>query len=90
MKVVGCTQACRPTASAQAVLRWRARIAAAKQDDATLLGKLLIAASSIATEQGIAESGFRLVINNGPDGGETVPHLHIHLLGGRPLDWPPG
>ena len=67
-----------------------ARIAAAKQDDATLLGKLLIAASSIATEQGIAESGFRLVINNGRDGGETVPHLHIHLLGGRPLDWPPG
>ena len=67
-----------------------ARIAAAKQDDATLLGKLLIAASSIATEQGIAESGFRLVINNGRDGGETIPHLHIHLLGGRPLDWPPG
>lgn len=67
-----------------------ARVAAAKQDDATLLGKLLIAASSVATEQGIAESGFRLVINNGRDGGETVPHLHIHLLGGRPLDWPPG
>lgn len=67
-----------------------ARIAAAKQDDATLLGKLLIAASSVATEQGIAESGFRLVINNGRDGGETIPHLHIHLLGGRPLDWPPG
>lgn len=67
-----------------------ARVAAAKQDDATLLGKLLIAASSVATEQGIAESGFRLVINNGRDGGETIPHLHIHLLGGRPLDWPPG
>lgn len=66
------------------------RIAAAQPDDAALLGKLLIAASSVATKQGIAESGFRLVINNGRDGGETVPHLHIHLLGGRPLDWPPG
>ncbi|MFZ9941082.1 MAG: histidine triad nucleotide-binding protein [Luteolibacter sp.] len=66
------------------------RVAAASSDDATLLGKLLLAASTIATQQGIAESGFRLVINNGRDGGETVPHLHIHLMGGRPLDWPPG
>ena len=66
------------------------RIAAADNDDATLLGKLLIAAAAVARQQGIADSGFRLVINNGRDGGETVPHLHIHLLGGRPLDWPPG
>lgn len=66
------------------------RIAAAGHNDADLLGKLLIAASSVAAQQGIAESGFRLVINNGRDGGETVPHLHVHLLGGRPLDWPPG
>lgn len=66
------------------------RVAAAAQDDAALLGKLLIAASSVAAQQGIAESGFRLVINNGRDGGETVPHLHVHLLGGRALDWPPG
>jgi len=66
------------------------RIAAASSDDATLLGKLLLAASTIATQQGIADSGFRLVINNGRDGGETVPHLHIHIMGGRPLDWPPG
>ncbi len=66
------------------------RIAAASEDDARLLGSLLIAASAVAAKHGITESGFRLVINNGRDGGETVPHLHIHLLGGRPLDWPPG
>ena len=66
------------------------RIAAADNDDASLLGNLLIAAAAVARQQGIADSGFRLVINNGRDGGETVPHLHIHLLGGRPLDWPPG
>ena len=66
------------------------RIAAADNDDASLLGNLLIAAAGVARQQGIADSGFRLVINNGRDGGETVPHLHIHLLGGRPLDWPPG
>ena len=66
------------------------RIAAADNDDASLLGNLLIAAAAVARQQGIADSGFRLVINNGRDGGETVSHLHIHLLGGRPLDWPPG
>jgi histidine triad (HIT) family protein len=66
------------------------RIAAADNDDARLLGNLLIAAAAVARQQGIADSGFRLVINNGRDGGETVPHLHIHLLGGRTLDWPPG
>ena len=66
------------------------RIAAADNDDASLLGNLLIAAAAVARQQGIANSGFRLVINNGRDGGETVPHLHVHLLGGRPLDWPPG
>jgi len=66
------------------------RIAAASENDAEVLGKLLITAATVARQQGIAESGFRLVINNGRDGGETVPHLHIHLLGGRPLDWPPG
>lgn len=66
------------------------RIAAASQEDVHILGNLLLAASAVAANQGIDESGFRLVINNGRDGGETVPHLHIHLLGGRPLDWPPG
>ncbi len=66
------------------------RLAAAGEADAPLLGHLLVVAGKVARELGIAESGFRLVINNGPDGGETVPHLHLHLLGGRPLQWPPG
>jgi histidine triad (HIT) family protein len=44
----------------------------------------------VAAEQGLAESGYRIVINNGRDGGESVPHLHVHLLGGRPMRWPPG
>jgi histidine triad (HIT) family protein len=66
------------------------RIGEAKEEDAPLLGHLLLVAGKVAREQGLAESGFRLVMNHGPDGGETVPHLHIHLLGGRPLYWPPG
>lgn len=66
------------------------RIGAARDADAQLLGKLLLAASEIAVELGLDKSGYRLVINNGPDAGESVPHLHVHLLGGRPMDWPPG
>ena len=54
------------------------------------LGQLLLAAQCIAQDQGIAASGYRLVINAGPDGGQAVSHLHIHLLGGRPLHLPPG
>ena len=67
-----------------------ARIAAAQADDQSLLGHLLLTAADIARRENIATSGYRLVINNGSHGGETVPHLHIHLLGGRPLVWPPG
>jgi histidine triad (HIT) family protein len=66
------------------------RIAQTEPDDAALLGKLLLTARDLAQQLGIAQSGFRLVINNGPNGGETVPHLHVHLLGGRPMTWPPG
>jgi histidine triad (HIT) family protein len=66
------------------------RIGEAKDSDAAVLGHLLLAARDIAREQGLDQSGYRLVINNGPDAGESVPHLHVHLLGGRPLDWPPG
>lgn len=55
------------------------------------LGHLLQVAARLSKEPALNLSeGFRLVINNGPDGGETVPHLHIHLLGGRKLNWPPG
>ena len=66
------------------------RIAAAAPEDADLLGHLLTRIPTIAASEGIAGSGFRTIINNGDDGGETVPHLHIHILGGRPLAWPPG
>jgi histidine triad (HIT) family protein len=66
------------------------RIALAGEGDQALLGHLLLTAGKIAREQGFADDGFRIVINNGPDGGEAVPHLHLHLLAGRKLDWPPG
>ena len=66
------------------------RIGEANEEDAQLLGRMLIAAADIARELGIGGSGFRIVINNGADAGETIPHLHIHLLGGRGLAWPPG
>ena len=66
------------------------RIAAAGDGDADMLGRMLLASKKIAAKLGVLESGYRLVINNGPDAGESVPHLHIHLLAKRPLAWPPG
>lgn len=66
------------------------RIGLAQSSDEALLGHLLLTAAEVARREGVAESGYRLVINNGPDGGEAVPHLHVHLLGGRKLKWPPG
>jgi histidine triad (HIT) family protein len=66
------------------------RIAEAGAPDAELLGRMLIISREIALKLGVAESGYRLVINNGRDAGESVPHLHMHLLGGRQLAWPPG
>lgn len=65
------------------------RVGAASAEDQSLIGHLMLKAAEIARELKL-ESGFRLVINNGPDGGESVPHLHCHLLGGRALQWPPG
>jgi histidine triad (HIT) family protein len=55
-----------------------------------ILGKLLLVARDIAKKLGVEESGYRIVINSGPDAGESVPHLHVHLLGKRALAWPPG
>lgn len=66
------------------------RMAEAQEADAPLLGKLIWAATKVARDLGIAESGYRVVINSGPDAGESVPHLHVHLLGQRSLGWPPG
>jgi histidine triad (HIT) family protein len=58
--------------------------------DATLVGRLLIAAKEIAAAEGISEGGYRTVVNCGAGAGQTVFHLHLHLLGGRRLSWPPG
>jgi histidine triad (HIT) family protein len=67
-----------------------ARVGAASMDDQAVLGHLLLTAGNLAKKLGVSDSGYRLVINSGPDGGETVPHMHVHLLGQRPLAWPPG
>lgn len=66
------------------------RLAEATNDDLVLLGHLMLTVQKLAASKGVATSGFRTVVNSGTDGGETVPHLHVHLLGGRPLGWPPG
>lgn len=65
------------------------RIAEIQPADQELVGHLLYTAGSIAQSLNL-DGGFRVVINNGKDGGETVPHLHVHVLGGRPMTWPPG
>jgi histidine triad (HIT) family protein len=66
------------------------RLADARETDQRLLGKLLLTAGKVARDLGLSESGYRVVINSGPDAGESVPHLHLHLLGKRALAWPPG
>jgi histidine triad (HIT) family protein len=66
------------------------RIAEATAADQSLLGHILLKAAEVADKIGLTQGGYRLVINNGADGGETVPHLHVHILGGRHLAWPPG
>ena len=65
------------------------RLTEATEDDRALLGKLLLVARDIAKKLDLS-SGYRVVINSGPDAGESVPHLHVHLLGKRALAWPPG
>jgi histidine triad (HIT) family protein len=58
--------------------------------DSVLIGRLLVAAAAIARQENVAEAGYRTVINTNRAAGQTVFHLHVHLLGGRPLEWPPG
>ena len=65
------------------------RLADATENDRALLGKLLLVARDLAKKLDLS-SGYRVVINSGPDAGESVPHLHVHLLGKRVLAWPPG
>lgn len=67
-----------------------ARVAEAGAGDQALLGHLLLKAAEVAAKLGLKEDGYRLVINNGRNGGESVPHLHCHILGGRQMAWPPG
>ena len=68
------------------------RVGEAVAEDQAQLGALLLAAGEVARKLGVsgADQGYRLVINQGRDAGESVPHLHVHLLAGRPLAWPPG
>jgi histidine triad (HIT) family protein len=62
----------------------------AQPEHAELLGKLLLAASRVASLTGIAQSGYRVIINTGPDAGQSVFHVHVHVLGGRQMAWPHG
>ena len=66
-----------------------ARLTEATDGDQAVLGKLLLIARDVAKKLNLS-SGYRVVINNGPDAGESVPHLHVHVLGERALAWPPG
>uniref|UniRef100_A0A0A9X3V6 Histidine triad nucleotide-binding protein 1 n=1 Tax=Lygus hesperus TaxID=30085 RepID=A0A0A9X3V6_LYGHE len=61
----------------------------AEEEDSALLGHLMITAKKVAKAQGL-ENGFRLIVNNGKDGAQSVYHLHIHVMGGRQMGWPPG
>ena len=67
-----------------------ASIAGMSDADGAIIGRLFVVARAVAAGAGVAESGYRLVINSGPDAGQTVDHVHLHVLGGRPLKWPPG
>jgi histidine triad (HIT) family protein len=67
-----------------------ARLGEAAAGDEGLLGKLMLGAAEVARKLGLEKGGYRVVVNNGKDAGEAVPHLHIHVLGGRPMGWPPG
>ncbi|MCK5077851.1 MAG: histidine triad nucleotide-binding protein [Calditrichia bacterium] len=67
-----------------------AKIADISSDDQLLIGKLIFTANNLGREMGISEDGYRLVFNNGKNAGQEVYHIHLHLLGGRSMQWPPG
>jgi diadenosine tetraphosphate (Ap4A) HIT family hydrolase len=82
-----------PVAPVHLLLMPRAHVGSAldlTEADAPVAGRLLSVAAALARSEGIAEGGYRLVVNAGNDGGQTVGHLHVHLLGGRAMHWPPG
>ena len=62
----------------------------ATAEDEEILGQLMMLAAKVARSEGISESGYRVVANTGPDGGQSVDHLHLHVMGGRRMTWPPG
>lgn len=78
-----------PAAPVHVLLVPKAHAANVTEADPALVGHMLGKAGEIAAGLGVKENGFRLVINTGKDGGQTVPHLHIHLIGGKPMGWPP-
>jgi len=59
-------------------------------ESAGLVGKMVLAAKQVAADEGVAESGYRMVLNCNPGAGQSVYHIHLHVLGGRPMNWPPG
>jgi histidine triad (HIT) family protein len=65
-------------------------VSSLQPDDVPVIGAIFIIAAKLAKDFGIAESGYRVVVNNGADAGQSVSHLHYHLLGGRRMRWPPG
>ena len=81
-----------PQAPVHVLILPRRHIASLLEPDGTpgLYGHIVDVARSLAQTLGIADAGFRLLTNSGPDGGQAVPHVHFHLLGGRPMGWPPG
>ncbi len=83
----------RPVAPAHALVIPKIHVTGiheAKAEHAEALGQVLLAAREVAEQLGLADSGYRLVINQGPDAGQSVLHLHCHVLGGRSMAWPPG
>jgi histidine triad (HIT) family protein len=82
-----------PQAPTHALVIPRAHVASldeASETDESLLGHLLLVAARVARDEGLAETGYRTVVNTGAGAGQTVFHIHVHLLGGRSLTWPPG
>ena len=67
-----------------------ASVSELEESDAEIMGKLFLAAKELAREEGIDDGGYRMIVNAGPDAGQTVFHIHMHLLGGRRMGWPPG
>ena len=83
----------RPQAPAHILViprRHISRVSELKEGDVSLAGHMLVAASCIAKKEGVSDKGYRLVFNCGPDAGQDVEHIHLHLLGGRKMSWPPG